>query len=251
MPPDQAQIQAQAQVAAGARSRSSSDKAADQRRSSSRRRRDPRLTDAARRSREDQAASKKVTQPLVNTTAPPRSSTLTPTTAPSDRATADSSRRCATTRSRGDQGHRHDRRRRRHDRQLRRPRGRDLRAAWSLTIAVVVALSFLLLMLAFRSVADPADRRADEPRLDRRRVRRRDRGLRERLGRQRSSAWTARSPIVSFVPLMMFAILFGLSMDYEVFLMTHIREAWERTRDNSRRSSTASPQPVASSRRPR
>jgi RND superfamily putative drug exporter len=38
--------------------------------------------------------------------------------------------------------------------------------------------------------------------------------------------------IVSFVPLMMFAILFGLSMDYEVFLMTHIKEAWERTRDN-------------------
>ena len=40
-------------------------------------------------------------------------------------------------------------------------------------------------------------------------------------------------PIVSFVPLMMFAILFGLSMDYEVFLMTHIKEAWERTRDNT------------------
>ena len=39
-------------------------------------------------------------------------------------------------------------------------------------------------------------------------------------------------PIVSFVPLMMFAILFGLSMDYEVFLMTHIREAWQRTGDN-------------------
>src|SRR6202008_3454272 len=39
-------------------------------------------------------------------------------------------------------------------------------------------------------------------------------------------------PIVSFVPLMMFAILFGLSMDYEVFLMTHIREAWLRLRDN-------------------
>jgi putative drug exporter of the RND superfamily len=39
-------------------------------------------------------------------------------------------------------------------------------------------------------------------------------------------------PIVSFVPLMMFAILFGLSMDYEVFLMSHIREAWERTHDN-------------------
>jgi putative drug exporter of the RND superfamily len=30
----------------------------------------------------------------------------------------------------------------------------------------------------------------------------------------------------------MFAILFGLSMDYEVFLMTHIREAWMHTKDN-------------------
>ena len=39
-------------------------------------------------------------------------------------------------------------------------------------------------------------------------------------------------PIVSFVPLMMFVILFGLSMDYEVFLMTHMREAWQRTGDN-------------------
>jgi RND superfamily putative drug exporter len=39
-------------------------------------------------------------------------------------------------------------------------------------------------------------------------------------------------PIVSFVPLMMFAVLFGLSMDYEVFLMTHVREAWQRRRDN-------------------
>jgi RND superfamily putative drug exporter len=38
--------------------------------------------------------------------------------------------------------------------------------------------------------------------------------------------------IVSYVPLMMFAILFGLSMDYEVFLMTHIKEAWARTHDN-------------------
>ncbi len=31
-------------------------------------------------------------------------------------------------------------------------------------------------------------------------------------------------PIVSFVPLFMFAILFGLSMDYEVFLVSHIEE---------------------------
>ena len=40
-------------------------------------------------------------------------------------------------------------------------------------------------------------------------------------------------PIVAFVPLMMFAILFGLSMDYEVFLMSRIREEWDRTGDNT------------------
>jgi putative drug exporter of the RND superfamily len=38
-------------------------------------------------------------------------------------------------------------------------------------------------------------------------------------------------PIVSYVPLMMFAILFGLSMDYEVFLMSHVRESWKQTSD--------------------
>jgi len=33
-------------------------------------------------------------------------------------------------------------------------------------------------------------------------------------------------PIVSFVPLFMFAILFGLSMDYNVFLQSRIREEY-------------------------
>ncbi|PJJ56508.1 RND superfamily putative drug exporter [Mumia flava] len=41
-------------------------------------------------------------------------------------------------------------------------------------------------------------------------------------------------PIVSFIPLFMFAILFGLSMDYEVFLISRIREEYLRTRDNGR-----------------
>lgn len=36
-------------------------------------------------------------------------------------------------------------------------------------------------------------------------------------------------PIVSFVPLIMFVILFGLSMDYEVFLMSRIKEEWDVT----------------------
>jgi RND superfamily putative drug exporter len=39
-------------------------------------------------------------------------------------------------------------------------------------------------------------------------------------------------PIVAFVPLMMFAILFGLSMDYEVFLLSRIREEYLATGDN-------------------
>jgi RND superfamily putative drug exporter len=34
------------------------------------------------------------------------------------------------------------------------------------------------------------------------------------------------------IPLVMFAIVFGLSMDYEVFLLSRIREAWLRTGDN-------------------
>jgi RND superfamily putative drug exporter len=39
-------------------------------------------------------------------------------------------------------------------------------------------------------------------------------------------------PIVSYLPVMMFAILFGLSMDYEVFLVTRIHEEWTLAHDN-------------------
>jgi putative drug exporter of the RND superfamily len=100
-----------------------------------------------------------------------------------------------------------------------------------LTIAVVVGLSFLLLMLAFRSVVIPLTA-----------------GLMNLISIGAAfgvvtavfeNGWgvsvvglSDEIAIVSFVPLMMFAILFGLSMDYEVFLMTHIKEAWERTGDN-------------------
>jgi len=41
-------------------------------------------------------------------------------------------------------------------------------------------------------------------------------------------------PIVSFVPLLMFAILFGLSMDYEVFLLTQMREHFKEYGDEKR-----------------
>ena len=40
-------------------------------------------------------------------------------------------------------------------------------------------------------------------------------------------------PIESYVPVLMFAIVFGLSMDYEVFLLSRIKEAWERSADNT------------------
>jgi putative drug exporter of the RND superfamily len=40
-------------------------------------------------------------------------------------------------------------------------------------------------------------------------------------------------PIDPWIPVTMFTILFGLSMDYEVFLLSRIREGWLRTGDNS------------------
>jgi RND superfamily putative drug exporter len=40
-------------------------------------------------------------------------------------------------------------------------------------------------------------------------------------------------PIEAFVPVLTFAILFGLSMDYEVFLVSRIYEEWHKRRDNT------------------
>jgi RND superfamily putative drug exporter len=40
------------------------------------------------------------------------------------------------------------------------------------------------------------------------------------------------APIEPFVPMMLFAIVFGLSMDYEVFLLSRVREEWDRTGDS-------------------
>ncbi len=40
-------------------------------------------------------------------------------------------------------------------------------------------------------------------------------------------------PIMAFIPMMLFAILFGLSMDYEVFLLSRVREEYDRTGDNA------------------
>ena len=43
----------------------------------------------------------------------------------------------------------------------------------------------------------------------------------------------SRAPIEAWVPMLLFAIVFGLSMDYEVFLLSSVREHYERTRDNA------------------
>ena len=41
-------------------------------------------------------------------------------------------------------------------------------------------------------------------------------------------------PIISFLPMALFAVLFGLSMDYEVFILSRVREAWLADGDNTK-----------------
>ena len=104
----------------------------------------------------------------------------------------------------------------------------------------MIALSFLLLLLAFRaplvalkagvmnllSVAAAYGVVA---------LRGRRRLVRHLLGVDGDT------PIPPFIPVMMFAILFGLSMDYEVFLLSRIREEYLRTGHTSKRSPTGWP----------
>ncbi|MEV6974413.1 MMPL family transporter [Kitasatospora sp. NPDC093806] len=109
--------------------------------------------------------------------------------------------------------------------------GRRTSQRLPLLVATVLAMSFLLLMLVFRSVLVP---------------------LKAVLLNLLSIGaaygvmvavfqwgWggaliglEATVPIVSFIPMFLFAILFGLSMDYEVFLLSRVREEYLRTGDN-------------------
>ncbi|MFM8563197.1 MAG: MMPL family transporter, partial [Acidimicrobiia bacterium] len=43
----------------------------------------------------------------------------------------------------------------------------------------------------------------------------------------------AAGPIDPFIPMMLFAIVFGLSMDYEVFLLSRMKEEFDRTGDTA------------------
>ena len=58
----------------------------------------------------------------------------------------------------------------------------------------------------------------------------------------------ATQSIIPWIPLMIFAFLFGLSMDYEVFMLTRMREAYDETGDTNMRSRSGSPAPASSSR---
>jgi putative drug exporter of the RND superfamily len=100
-------------------------------------------------------------------------------------------------------------------------------------IAIVVGLSFIVLMLAFRSLVVPAKA-----------------AIMNLLSVGAAYGvvtavfqwgWGAgliglegSIPIVSFVPLLMFAILFGLSMDYEVFLLTQMQEHYRESKRPTR-----------------
>ena len=44
----------------------------------------------------------------------------------------------------------------------------------------------------------------------------------------------ATDAVISWIPIMIFAFLFGLSMDYEVFMLTRMREAYDETGDTKR-----------------
>jgi uncharacterized membrane protein YdfJ with MMPL/SSD domain len=44
--------------------------------------------------------------------------------------------------------------------------------------------------------------------------------------------WQASPQIEAWIPIFLFAMLFGLSMDYEVFLLSRMREEWDRSHDN-------------------
>jgi RND superfamily putative drug exporter len=44
--------------------------------------------------------------------------------------------------------------------------------------------------------------------------------------------WDASPQIEAWIPIFLFAMLFGLSMDYEVFLLSRMREEWDKTHDN-------------------
>ncbi len=117
-------------------------------------------------------------------------------------------------------------------------------------ILIVVALSFVLLMLAFRSLLVPL-KAAVMNLLSIGAAYGVVTAVFEKGWGDTLIGLDHTAPVVSFVPLLMFAILFGLSMDYEVFLLTQVKEHYVRRRTTTTRWSTASRPPARSSPRRR
>lgn len=98
-------------------------------------------------------------------------------------------------------------------------------------IGVVVLLSFLLLMILFRSVVIPLTAAAMNTLSIGAAFGVIVAGF--QWGWAEPLLGTHGGPIEAFLPIMLFAILFGLSMDYEVFLVSRIQEEWLLSHDNA------------------
>jgi putative drug exporter of the RND superfamily len=97
-------------------------------------------------------------------------------------------------------------------------------------IAVIVLLGCLLLMIAFRSVLIPATAAVMNLLAAGAAF-----GVVTAIFQKGFLADTlgvGTGPVEAFLPVMMLAILFGLSMDYQVFLVSRMHEEWMRTEDN-------------------
>lgn len=106
-----------------------------------------------------------------------------------------------------------------------------LSAKLGLFIGVVVVLGFLLLMCVFRSllvplVASIMNLLAIAAALGVMQL------VFEQGFGQSLFGISAKAPVAVFVPVLLISILFGLSMDYEVFLVSRMHEEWAKTRDN-------------------
>ncbi|MCW3011828.1 MAG: putative integral rane protein [Solirubrobacterales bacterium] len=101
-----------------------------------------------------------------------------------------------------------------------------------LFVAMVVILSALLLTAVFRSVFIPLKAAAMNLLSIGAALGFVTLVFQEGIGAELIGVGTG--PIESFVPVMLFAIVFGLSMDYEVFLMSRVHEEWIHHGDASR-----------------
>jgi len=98
-----------------------------------------------------------------------------------------------------------------------------------LFIGVVVLLSALLLMIVFRSILVPLTATIGFLFSVLATL-----GATVLIFQEGTFGLMEGQPIVSFMPIFLIGVVFGLAMDYEVFLMSRIHEEWEHTHDATR-----------------